>query len=164
VEGPGHRYVASSAGCWRTFGELQADELHRFGHPGAHRLLVDAYMAQHPGDGSDRRDRQSVFVHLIGLCAVLEHGWDRRRTTGLLRRAVQSFDDFPVLARASGPGQLTVLDMLDAVDLADFDRRARAWARSVWTSWSSEHDLVRAGLAIVLEPGHRTSGHRPLAR
>jgi hypothetical protein len=31
-----------------------------------------AFRAHHPGDGSDRRDRQSVFVHLVGLCAVLE--------------------------------------------------------------------------------------------
>ena len=52
-----------------TFGELQADELSRFGYRGVHRLVVDAYMAQHPGDGGDRRDRQSVFVHLVG-CAL----------------------------------------------------------------------------------------------
>lgn len=72
VDGPVHTYVRSSAGCWRVFGEVQADESARFGYPPAHRLVVDAYMAQHPGDGRDRRDRQSVYVHLIALCAALE--------------------------------------------------------------------------------------------
>jgi hypothetical protein len=64
VSGPVHKYVPSAPGCWQIFGQLQADESLRFGYPPVHRLVVDAYMAQHPGDGSDRRDRQSVFVHL----------------------------------------------------------------------------------------------------
>jgi Family of unknown function (DUF5946) len=73
IDGPVHNYVPSAPGCWQTFGEVQADEAQRLGYPAVHRVVVDAYMAQHPGDGSDRRDRQSVFVHLAGLCAVLEH-------------------------------------------------------------------------------------------
>jgi Family of unknown function (DUF5946) len=53
--------------------EIQAEDGRRFGYLPAHRLVVDANMAQHPGDGSDRRDRQSLFAHLVVLCAVLEH-------------------------------------------------------------------------------------------
>jgi hypothetical protein len=37
--------------------------------------VVDSYMVQHPGN-PDRRNRQSVAVHLMSLCASLEQ---RRR-------------------------------------------------------------------------------------
>src|ERR1700743_1357257 len=83
-DGPVHAYVPSSPGCWQMFGAVQADEALRFGYPSAHRMVVDAYMAQHPGDGNDRRDRQSVFAHLVGLCAVLEHGLPPQMATSVL--------------------------------------------------------------------------------
>jgi hypothetical protein len=160
VDGPVHKYVPSSPGCWKTFGEVQADEAHRFGYPPAHRVVVDAYMAQHAGDGSDRRDRQSVFVHLVGLCAVLERSAPPGYTTKLLSRAIRHREgQFPVLRRSHGPGPLTVLHMVGAADLADYERRAREWATSVWTSWSAHHDLIRSALRDVLAVAHGTSGH-----
>lgn len=32
VDGPVHTYLPSSAGCWRVFGQVQAEELARFGY------------------------------------------------------------------------------------------------------------------------------------
>jgi hypothetical protein len=133
-----------------TFGEVQADELQRFGYPPAHRMVVDAYMAQHPGDGTDRRDRQSVFVHLAGLCAVLERGMPPRRATDVLRLVLQTRDDFPVLRRSSGPGDVTVLHLLGARDVDDYDERARAWGHAVWQSWDEQHDVIHAALTSAL--------------
>jgi hypothetical protein len=89
VNGPVHKYVPSAPGCWQVFGHVQADEALRFGYPSAHRIVVDAYIAQHPGDGSDRRDRQSVFVHLAGLCAVLDMQIEPDRATDVLRRVLR---------------------------------------------------------------------------
>jgi hypothetical protein len=110
-------------------------------------MVVDAYMAQHPGDGSDRRDRQSVFVHLVGLCAVLErdmaHPYVTKRLGDALRRRN---GDFPILTRTEGPGPLTVLHIVRADDLDDYERRALEWARAVWESWSPYHELIRAEL------------------
>ena len=82
IEGPVHKYVSSAPGCWKVFGEVQADESLRFRHPPEHRLVVDAYMAQHPGDAQDRRDRQSVFVHLVALCALSTVDTTRRSNAG----------------------------------------------------------------------------------
>jgi hypothetical protein len=117
--------VPSSPGCWKAFGELQADEASRFGYPPVHRVIVDAYMAQHPGDGGDRRDRQSVFVHLVGLCAVLERGRRSPYVTKLLGQVIRTRHwEFPVLQREEGPGPVTVPAMIGASDLADYERRA----------------------------------------
>ena len=44
--------------------------------------LVDAYAAQHPTN-PDRRNRQSVAIHLMSLCAGIEHRLDgTQRPTG----------------------------------------------------------------------------------
>lgn len=145
VDGPVHKYVPSAPGCWKMFGEVQADESHRFRYPPAHRVVVDAYMAQHPGDGRDRRDRQSVFVHLVGLCAVLEHDLPHPYATRLLGDVLRHHHgDFPILARTEGPGPLTVLHMLGAAHLDEYERRAREWATAVWASWNAHHELIRA--------------------
>lgn len=135
-----------------TFGELQADEMQRFRYPPAHRLVVDAYMAQHPGDGTDRRGRQSVFVHLVGLCAVLELGMPAERVGVMFRRVLQGVEDFPILHRSAGAGAVTVNHLVGTRDLADYDQRARTWASAVWRSWSDHHDVVRQ---TVGEPSRR---------
>jgi hypothetical protein len=150
VSGPVHKYVPSAPGCWHTFGQVQADESLRFGYPPAHRIIVDAYMAQHPGDGSDRRDRQSVFVHLAGLCAVLELKIEPNCATDVLRRVLQAREDFPLLSRQNGPGELTVLHLVGASDLDDYQHRARAWASAVWAAWESHHARIRDAVTAAL--------------
>ena len=70
-ERTGPQIRAERSRCWQTFGQVQADEALRFGYPPAHRLVVDAYMAQHPGNGSDRRDRQPVFATSQGYVRYL---------------------------------------------------------------------------------------------
>lgn len=151
MSGPVHKYVPSAPGCWQVFGQVQADESLRFGYPPAHRIVVDAYMAQHPGDGSDRRDRQSVFAHLAGLYAVLELDMEPRRATEILRCVLEGQDDFPVLTRPDGPGELTVLHVIDVMDPSDYERRARAWAGAVWRAWEPHHALISRAVASAVQ-------------
>lgn len=151
VTGPVHKYVPSAPGCWQLFGQIQADEALRFGYPPAHLLVVDAYMAQHPGNSHDRRDRQSVFVHLAGLCAVLEQPMNPAQATNVLRRVLQHHDDFPALARDDGPGKLNVVHLVGARDLADYENRALAWGRTVWQAWTQHHELIRLAVTSVLD-------------
>ncbi len=147
IEGPTHRYIPSVPGCWRVFGEVQADEMQRFGYPSAHALVVDAYAAQHPGDGHDRRDRQSVFIHLVALCARLERSMNPGVVPPLLARLASSGPEFPTLTRSEGPGSVTVLHMVGARDVDDYSRRAREWGAAVWDTWSEHHPLIREALA-----------------
>lgn len=146
TDGPRHVYVPSAPGCWAAFGALRADEMQRFPGSPENNLVVDTYMAQHPGAGTDRRDRQSVFVHLASLCAVLERGTTPARSPYVLRQVLASRTEYPVLGRAHGPGDLTLLDVAGATDQAEHDARARAWAASVWDAWRDHHAAIRAAL------------------
>jgi Family of unknown function (DUF5946) len=141
-----HPYIAASAECWELFGMLQTMETERWGYPQVHRLAVDAYAAQHPGDGKDRRDRQSVFVHLASICCVLERGAPAREAIGVLRRMSRDAKrEYPALCR-SGPGALDLRHAWDATDLADYERRCRAWARAVWDAYAPSQAAVRGQL------------------
>jgi hypothetical protein len=104
-------------------------------------------MAQHPGDGRDRRDRQSVFAHLAGLYAMLELRLPAARATDVLRRVVDGWDDFPILAREAGPGVLTVLHVLNARDETDHDQRAHEWGHAVWQAWKRHHAVIAAAVS-----------------
>jgi hypothetical protein len=146
LAGPVHAYVPSAPGCWAAFGALRADEMLRFPGSAASNLAVDAYMAQHPGDGADRRDRQSVFIHLVSLCAVVEREASPSRSPDVLRAVLARRTEFPVLRRVRGPGDLTVLSAMDATSIEDHDARVRAWAGSAWESWREHHPTIRAAL------------------
>ena len=59
-----HPYIGASPACWATFGEVLAREFGDTTFGRVHRQTVDIYAVQHPGT-DDRRQRQSVAVHLV---------------------------------------------------------------------------------------------------
>jgi Family of unknown function (DUF5946) len=76
VTGPVHAYMHASPGCWMVYcgledwkASLTADD----DAPTLIQHLVDSYAVQHAAN-PDRRNRQSVAVHLMSLCASLEQG------------------------------------------------------------------------------------------
>ena len=94
-----------------------------------------------------------MFVHLIGLCAVLEHDAPPTYATKLLGEVIRRRGrDFPILERAEGSGPLTVVQMVGATDLVEYERRAIEWATAVWDSWSAHHGVIRAALRDATNP------------
>ena len=142
VDGPSHRYIGASPGCWAAFGEVLAMEFGDFRHPECHRLTVDTYAVQHPGTPS-RQSIQSVGAHLIGLHLVLERGLDSTTATRAIRRAATRSSLFSWLTPPESMGDVTVLDVRAARDLTEHERQVRAWAESVWEAWSPHHETVR---------------------
>lgn len=67
TEGPTHDYMLSLPGCWAVYGEVLAREYERPSYMVNHRLTVDAYAVQHPGEPT-RAATRSVWLHLVG-CA-----------------------------------------------------------------------------------------------
>lgn len=132
IDGPTHPYMVASPGCWAGFGALQAHEAEQWGYPPVHGLAVDAYAASHGGDGSERRDRQSVLIHLVALCAVLERDSTPDARIALLQRSTTPKRDFPRLDRPAGVPALTFQHAAAARDLAEYEQRVREWTRAVW--------------------------------
>jgi CTP:molybdopterin cytidylyltransferase MocA len=140
--GPTHEYLGASAACWIAFGELAAREFGEAGYGRLHRHTVDVYAVQHPGaDG--RRQRQSVAVHLIGLCHWLEHGLSAAQLTPITQRLASDKRDWPWLEPPAWY-DMTVVDLLPAAEVAAYERLVRLWAESVWDGWSAHHAAVRA--------------------
>ncbi len=65
------------------------------------------------------------MIQPAGLGGVLEAGLDGARATEILRRVVKHHD-FPVLQRGRGPGEITLLSLIGARDLPDYEQRGTA--------------------------------------
>lgn len=151
VDGPTHAYMISSPGCWAAFTALVAREFDQAAYGSLHRHTVDAYAAQHP-DHDDRRARQSVAVHLIGLCHWLEHGMPARVLTPITQALTAEPRDWPLLEPpAAYP--ITAVDVLAAATAEQHLRLVREWAEATWRAWSAHHDLIRAWAADALAKG-----------
>ena len=144
IEGPAHRYLGASPGCWRLYGEVLQREYadyERFAP--VHRLTVDAYAAQHPGTFSPQAIG-SVGVHLVRLHLQLERGLPHDRANdAMLHTSSRLKKDFVWLDPPAHLGDVTVLDVLEAEDPDDHMARVRAWAASVWEAWTPHQDTVR---------------------
>lgn len=142
-DGPIHRYMTASPGCWRIYTELGAGPM-----PSSPRaaLTVDAYAVTHPGVPGPQ-STPSVWVHLVTLCAVLERGWGVPQAVRLRRVGADAFDGWPWLQRPDRMGDITVVDVANAVaatDLATAANRVEQWIDTAWGAWSAHHDAVRA--------------------
>lgn len=145
IEGPVHRYMASSPGCWAAYGEVLARE---YGDPvyfAVHRLTVDAYAVQHPG-GCERQSVQSVGLHLVRLCLVFEHDLPAERANRAMLDAGESKRRLVRLEPPGSMGGITVADVAPATSVEEHTERVRAWARSAWEAWSQHHGIIRSWL------------------
>ena len=143
-DGPTHAYMGVSPACLRLYGRASTLSWgQRDGLPLV-RLVVDAYGAQHPGVRQIRAV-QSVAVHLMGLCTILERGAhaqprlmpvrDRRPTPARL--------DLHWLEPPRPIGTLTIRDSVEAVGADEHAASVEAWARDVWAAWAPHHETVR---------------------
>jgi CTP:molybdopterin cytidylyltransferase MocA len=137
-----HPYIGASPACWATFGEVLAREFENVTFGRVHRHTVDVYSVQHPGS-DERRQRQSVALHLIGLCHWLEHDLAVDRLNAITQRLANEDRTWPWLdPPASFP--MTVGDLLVARDGPEHVRLVRRWAETTWEAWEPHHAMVRA--------------------
>lgn len=136
--GPVHPYMLSAPGCWALYCSLEnwkatlpADNQ----AVTAIQHLVDSYAAQHPTN-VDRRNRQSVAVHLMSLCASLEKDLPGDRLRYLL--GGWTHREYPVLRAPPRNFSVTVCDVVDA---SEPERSAAVLdlAVATWSAWSTHH-------------------------
>jgi hypothetical protein len=142
TDGPTHKYIGASPGCWAVFGEVLAKEYGEYGYPAVHRLTVDTYAVQHPGTPS-RKSIQSVAVHLISLYFVLECGYESKKATRVMQRVTSHSDNFVWLEPPTSMGTMTVVDVNRAKDLAEHERLVQEWARASWEAWSQHRKQIQ---------------------
>jgi len=143
-----HPYIGASPACWATFGEVLAREFGDVTFGRVHRQTVDVYAVQHPGT-EDRRQRQSVAIHLIGLCHWLEHRLEFDQLNAITRQLADGDRAWPWLTPPDAY-PMTVGDLLAARDGPEHVRLVREWAEITWEAWSAHHDTVRAWAAVAV--------------
>jgi hypothetical protein len=147
VDGPLHAYMLSSPGCWAAFNEVTAREFSSPELMTIHRLSVDAWAVQHPGDGS-RRAIQSVGLHLARLMVQLEHGLhDKAANDAMLRFAARkaTLPELPPRVAYTS----TVAAVAGAVEPEAHRRAVRHWAEATWQDWADQHDFIRRWAAAA---------------
>lgn len=145
MDGPTHRYMESSAGCWHVYGQVLSRE---YGDPAfgsRHRLTVDSYAVQHPGRPSAQAI-QSVCLHLMSLCLVLERGLDVAYATRVMGAATRTKERFLWLTPPTSLGAITVSDVIGVATAVQHEEKVRAWAGGAWRAWAEHHATVRGWL------------------
>ncbi len=136
-EGLQHAYMASSPGCWEAYTAVLAREYADVAlFERCHRLTVDAFAVQHPGDPDERRARQSFWIHGASLWLVLRMGRSHAAATAALKVLAQG--DFPVPPQPS-PSALTHADVLAAPE-REHEQRVNAWAEAALVGCSGAHE------------------------
>jgi hypothetical protein len=141
IDGPTHRYLGASPGCWAIFEEILAKEYGEYGYPPVHRLTVDAYAAQHPGKPS-KQSIKSVAVHLISLHLMLDLHYEAQRATKAISRAAQVSQEYVWLEPPASLGELSILDVYQANNVKEHTDRVHIWAHSVWRAWLPHHSTI----------------------
>ena len=141
IDGPTHAYMTSSPACWHAFGQVLAREYESPELMSIHRLSVDTWAAQHPGDGS-RRAIQSVGLHLARLMLQLERGLAGQEANTIMLTLAQRKDSLPPLP-ARHRYSMTVADVVDATDPSEHRDAVLKWAEATWANWADHHDFIR---------------------
>ena len=147
LEGPAHAYMQSAPACFAAFGELLAAEYSSAQlMKQAHRLTVDTWAVQHPGDAGDRRAVQSVGLHLARLHVQLEQTRSAEEKTVMMReftRSKASLQPLPPPARF----RITVATVAPFAGTRSHAEKVREWAESTWHDWSDHHAHIRRWVA-----------------
>ncbi|HEU4966346.1 MAG TPA: DUF5946 family protein [Candidatus Saccharimonadales bacterium] len=154
MDGPTHKYMLSSPGCWKLYGDILAKEYTMSNwDPDTHRITVDTYAVTHPGI-KERRAIQSVNVHLISLYCTFEKNISGVQATRIIKKVVEDKNitsRFTWLEPPQLQGTMNVTDVVQANDFEDHKKLVRAWGRSAWQAWKQKH--LHTIEAIVAELG-----------
>lgn len=148
IDGPVHAYMLSSPACWAAFNAVTAREYASPDLMAVHRLTVDAWAVQHPGDGS-RRAIQSVGLHLARLMVQFENGLVGRAANDAMLRFATAKSSLPELPARHGYS-VTVADVVDSIEPAAHKAGVRRWAEQTWNDWADQHAFIRAWASAAL--------------
>ena len=144
INGPKHSYIGSDAGCWDIFCTVLAKEYTEYNELWqTHRLTVDTYAAQHPGNPG-RKEIQSVFIHLTRLYLQLEKGLTGKHANDVMLNISKFKEQFVWLDPLPDfSGTMNIADIAEAKNIAEHKKAVERWAIDVWNAWECHHDNIR---------------------
>jgi uncharacterized protein DUF5946 len=151
-DGATHPYMLSSPGCWAAFGVVLAREYSDPALFAVHRLSVDAYAVQHPGNPSSRPAAQSVGLHLARLKLQLERGLAPERANAVMVQLAEYKARFHWLEPPTSLGAVTVAQVEPAMDPGEHELAVRAWARSALEAWRAHHATIEGWMRHAFIP------------
>ncbi len=150
IDGPTHAYMLSSPACWAAFNTVMEREYSNPELMTVHRLSVDAWAVQHPGDGS-RRAVQSVGLHLARLMVQIEGGICEEAANDAMRSFASRKSELPELPPRSAY-HLTVANVVGAVEPNAHLQAVRSWAEATWADWADQHAFIRDWASVKSAP------------
>ena len=142
VDGPTHRYMESSPGCWASMARSCPGV---FGSGLCHTASPNgrsAFAVQHPGRPSPQ-SIQSVGVHLVRLCLILERGFSDAAAGDAMPTIARRKSEFRWLTPPASMGPVTAIDVWNAKSAKEHLEAVSAWAQSAWQAWVLHHEQVR---------------------
>lgn len=157
-------YGVTSSECRQKFDEILVKEQTLFHYPDAHRLIIDAYLTQHPRRKALQDEQQisqrlqnasvqSIAIHLTALYCALELKLPLASIASIMNKVLTHMNKigatFPELEPPHDLGKIRVTDVYDKVfaqeivTLPEYEEIAYAWARSSWDAWQAHHDTIR---------------------
>jgi hypothetical protein len=125
-----------------VYGEVLAREYSDPAYAVAHRQTVDAFAVQHPGRPSPQ-SIQSVGVHLVRLCLILEHGFSDAAAGGAMEVIARRKAMLRWLTPPASMGAITTVDVWRTSGPHEHTKAVGDWALSAWQAWAEHHEQVR---------------------
>lgn len=141
INGPTHRYLESSAGCWQKYGELLTKEYENSLYRSIHELTVDAYALQHPGKEMSQTIN-SANIHLTSLYGYFMKGVSLNKLHEIKKHATKHKRDFRWLVPPKSMIEITVEDVLKANSLQEYIESVKKWAEYIFNKWREHHKTV----------------------
>lgn len=147
IEGECHEYMLASPGCWIMFTEIMVKEFSDLRCWEGHQFTVDAYACQHVGKKEDQRAVNSVNIHLASLFGIFEEDLNPEDTPKFRSQFSQYYKRRNILKWLEPPeymGDLTIFELWNNESVDLHYEIAEKWAKSVWISWSHQHENIAA--------------------
>ncbi|MEM6796655.1 MAG: DUF5946 family protein [Acidobacteriota bacterium] len=141
VDGPLHKYLVSSPGCWAKFGEVLAREYENPQYMAVHALTVDAYALQHPGYES-AQTINSANVHLASLYCFFELGKSIGELSQVKQDLTRYKDQFLWMDPPEEASEITVADVLESESASEHREAVLRWSEYIYGRWEAQYPYI----------------------
>jgi len=137
-----HRYMDSSPGCWKLFGQILEKEYSNPDYMVNHRITVDAFAVQHYGKPSPQAIH-SVNLHLASMYLIYDRGFDVKLADKGLTILAKYKSELFWLDPPENVGEITVADILKVHTSDEHCKLVFDWGKSIWDAWEVHHQTIQ---------------------